>query len=118
MYSRSISMITFLSFYIRLKDDDSGSGTEDNIAPTNEENEMYKKVVPGPDEHQLQYTYCFWFSKKPPGRDDPANFEKSVRVIATFVTVRRKYCSENFSINSKFSLILRCTFFPFSDIAT
>ncbi|CAK8697850.1 eukaryotic translation initiation factor 4E type 2-like [Clavelina lepadiformis] len=70
-----------------LKDDDSGSGSEEmkEDAVTG-----FKDVAPGPGEHPLQYTYCFWYSKKPPGRNpDPSSFEKNMKIIGTFRSVEQ-----------------------------
>nr|XP_004226229.1 eukaryotic translation initiation factor 4E type 2 [Ciona intestinalis] len=70
-----------------LKDDDSGSGSEDikdDSACT------FEDVEPGAGEHPLQYTYCFWYSKKPPGRNqDASSFEKNMKIIGTFRSVEQ-----------------------------
>lgn len=73
--------------FIRLKDDDSGSGGEE--MPEKQEEQMSREVKVGPDEHPLQYPYCFWYSKRPPGRTDPSSFEKNIKVVSTFVSVEQ-----------------------------
>ena len=70
----------------RLKDEDSGSGSDE--PKEKKTGSVFKDVAPGPGEHPLQYTYCFWFSKKPPGRSqDPASFEKNMKIVGTFRSV-------------------------------
>lgn len=79
---------------------DSGSSSEDaadsnesvpQVAITaNDDISAIQMVHPGPDEHPLQYTYCFWFSKRPPGKNhDTATFEKNMKVAGTFSSVEQ-----------------------------
>ena len=50
-------------------------------------NSVAKPVTPGPGEHLLQYTYCFWYSKKSGRTNDAASFEKNMKIVGTFCTV-------------------------------
>lgn len=57
----------------------------------NNETNNHLPIKPGPNEHQLQYPYCFWFSKRPSGKNvDAAAFEKTMKIIGTFCTVSYK----------------------------
>lgn len=69
-----------------LQDDDSG---EENSFKNSDE-EMYKQMKPGKGEHPLQYTYCFWYSKRPPGRPtDATAFERNMRIVSTVASVEQ-----------------------------
>ena len=77
--------IFFSMCIFRLRDEDSGSGSEE---PKEKSLTTFKDVEPGPGEHPLQYTYCFWYSKKPPGRSqDPSSFERNMKIVGTFRSV-------------------------------
>jgi len=55
----------------------------------NNNNSVAKPVTPGPGEHLLQYTYCFWYSKKSGRTNDAASFEKNMKIVGTFCTVEQ-----------------------------
>jgi len=82
--------LIILKIVCRLRDEDSGSGSEE---PKEKSLTTFKDVEPGPGEHPLQYTYCFWYSKKPPGRSqDPSSFEKNMKIVGTFRSVSMNDC--------------------------
>jgi len=62
---------------------------ENNDAIKNNNNNVAKSVTPGPGEHLLQYTYCFWYSKKSGRTNDAASFEKNMKIVGTFCTVEQ-----------------------------
>jgi len=48
------------------------------------------ETQPGPNEHQLQYAFSFWFSKRSPGRQQsPQNYEQSIRYVGSFASVEQ-----------------------------
>lgn len=78
--------MTMNNKFSALQDEDSG---EENSYKDADE-EVNREVKPGPGEHPLQYSYCFWYSKRPQGRPaDPNAFEKNIRVVSTISSVEQ-----------------------------
>jgi translation initiation factor 4E len=48
-------------------------------------------AIPGPDEHQLQYPYVFWFSQRPQGgvRQTAERYEQNVKPVGCFASVEQ-----------------------------
>lgn len=44
-------------------------------------------VKPGPDEHPLQYTYVFWYSRRTPGKATLQSFDQNLKKIGAFASV-------------------------------
>ena len=44
-------------------------------------------LVIGENEHQLQFPYALWFSKRPPGKQQ-FNYEDNIKLVGRFATVR------------------------------
>lgn len=72
-----------------LQNDGSSSSEETTEATdTNQESDT-SAITPVPDEHFLQFTYCFWFSRFNGKNVDAAAFERNMKVIGTFDTVEK-----------------------------
>ncbi|RWS11402.1 initiation factor 4E-like protein [Dinothrombium tinctorium] len=42
------------------------------------------------EEHKLQYCYCLWFSRRPPGKlTNPQTYDQNLKIIGTFDTVEK-----------------------------
>jgi len=46
-------------------------------------------VKPGPDEHPLQYSYTFWFSRRNPGKASTQTYDQNLKKIGAFASVRK-----------------------------
>jgi len=46
-----------------------------------------QSVKPGPDEHPLQYSYTFWFSRRSPGKASTQTYDQNLRKIGAFASV-------------------------------
>lgn len=67
-------------------DDDENSVTEEK--KKKESNQQQIQVPPG--EHQLQYTYCLWFSRRAPGKHAaPQSFDQNLKLVGRFVSVEQ-----------------------------
>jgi hypothetical protein len=44
------------------------------------------QLVIGEDEHQLQFPYALWFSKRPPGKQQ-FNYEDNIKLVGRFASV-------------------------------
>jgi len=83
-----------------LQNDGSSSSEETTEATdTNQESDT-SAITPVPDEHFLQFTYCFWFSRFNGKNVDAAAFERNMKVIGTFDTVRLSFYSFIFCVNA------------------
>lgn len=73
-----------------------GDGTKPTVgdSPILDENSLEEKftfpVIPivGPGEHQLQYSYCLWFSRRPAGKS-VTRYEDSIKPVGAFSTVEQ-----------------------------
>ena len=45
-------------------------------------------MVIGEGEHQLQFPYALWFSKRPPGKQQ-FNYEDNIKLVGRFASVRQ-----------------------------
>jgi len=87
---------------------DSGSGEENGEAGSEEaaksDESPNKFVFPdvpevGKGEHQLQYCYCLWFSRKNPGKQPSvAKYEDSIKLIGAFSTVEQFWAYYSFMV--------------------
>ncbi|XP_054771436.1 eukaryotic translation initiation factor 4E type 2-like [Lytechinus pictus] len=81
-----------------LKDDDSGEDRED----VNVEQPVSKDAIDDPHqivwpkvkckqgEHQLQYSYCLWFSRRTPGnKASSSNYEQNIKIMGAFASVEQ-----------------------------
>lgn len=49
---------------------------------------FFQDVEPGPGEHRLQFKYCFWYSRKAPGKTASAqNYDQNLKKVGTFASV-------------------------------
>ncbi|XP_062521718.1 eukaryotic translation initiation factor 4E type 2-like [Corticium candelabrum] len=72
--------------------EESKEETNDNATNgKSDDDASVSHVVIGPNEHPLQYHYCFWFSRRGPGAKGsaPANYEQNMKVIGTFGSVEQ-----------------------------
>ena len=44
-------------------------------------------MKPGPDEHPLQYSYTFWFSRRSPGKASTQSYDQNLKKIGAFASV-------------------------------
>ena len=72
-----------------------GGGTEagagaggDNRDATAASLERRKLAEPGEGEHPLQFRWTFWFNKRLQGARTQENYEKNIKRVATFASVR------------------------------
>ncbi|XP_038049898.1 eukaryotic translation initiation factor 4E type 2-like [Patiria miniata] len=75
-----------------LKDEDSGEEKEDTEVSKDHQVDkfVWPKVKPGQGEHQLQYSYSMWFSKRTPGnKASSTNYEQNIKTVGSFASVEQ-----------------------------
>ncbi|XP_033637586.1 eukaryotic translation initiation factor 4E type 2-like [Asterias rubens] len=75
-----------------LKDEDSGEEKEEIDASKDHQSDkfVWPKVKVGQGEHQLQFKYCMWFSKRTPGnKASSTNYEQNIKTVGSFASVEQ-----------------------------
>ncbi|XP_028402164.1 eukaryotic translation initiation factor 4E type 2-like [Dendronephthya gigantea] len=61
---------------------------EQNNGEESDQKEKVKPLVIGEGEHQLQFPYALWFSKRPPGKQQ-FNYEDNIKLVGKFASVEQ-----------------------------
>jgi translation initiation factor 4E len=65
------------------------SGDDENEHKGNKSEEIIPSVKPGPDEHPLQYSYVFWYSRRSSGKTSQQTYDQNLKKIGTFASVEQ-----------------------------
>lgn len=67
--------------------EDSGEDENSELKAGKESTEP--SIKPGPDEHPLQYSYTFWFSRRSPGKASTQSYDQNLKKIGAFASVEQ-----------------------------
>ncbi|XP_013384224.1 eukaryotic translation initiation factor 4E type 2 isoform X2 [Lingula anatina] len=68
------------------------SGEDENGEQKNKESRPV--VKPGKGEHPLQFNYCFWFSRRTPGKQtSSSSYDQNLKNIGTFASVEQFFAN-------------------------
>lgn len=85
-------------------DKDADNEVEAELIKADENtNKFHFPAIPeiGKDEHQLQYCYCLWFSRRNQGKTASIKkYEDSIRLIGAFSTVEQYWAYYSFMVRS------------------
>jgi len=66
------------------------SGEDENTEQKSSQVEEPTQIVkPGPDEHPLQFTYVFWYSRRSTGKVSQLSFDQNLKKIGAFASVEQ-----------------------------